>query len=236
MAATIIIADDHPVTLNGIAAFVASLGYRVVNLYTHGIAACNNILALKPDYAILDISMPGMTGLEVLEKVRAQNKTVKMVLYTMYHDTALFERAKALEVNGYILKDFALEELSECLEQLRYRKQWFSPRLQHALEAGEGSTEEEQLRSLSAAERKILQLVARGRTTKQIAGQLFISEKTVENHRSNIVKKLGLPPGNNVLLLWAIQHLSDDGRTGPPVYRPGNAGRRDDASGKVEEF
>lgn len=208
MKETVLIADDHPITLNGIAQFVQSLGYKVLNTYTNGIVALNNILALRPDYAILDVSMPGFTGLEVLEKVRAENKTVKIILYTMYHDSALFQKAKSLGVNGYILKDFAIEELQECLAQLRYNKQWFSPRLSEALVFTAESTDEEKLQSLSAAEQKIISLVAKGKTSKQISEQLFISEKTVENHRSNIIKKLGLTGGSGALVHWATQHAN----------------------------
>ncbi len=204
---TIIVADDHPITLNGICHFVGSLGYKVISQYTNGIAALNNVLALQPDYAILDISMPGMTGLEVLEAIRTRNKTQKIILYTMYQDTALFEKAKSLDVNGYVLKDFALEELKDCLEQLRYNKQWFSPRLGDFLFVKEAVTDNEKLATLSNAERKIISLIARRQTSKQIADQLFISEKTVENHRSNIIKKLGLQGGSNSLTNWAIKQV-----------------------------
>lgn len=207
MTPTIILADDHPVTLNGISQYVASLGYRVLNMYTNGIAAYNNLLAQKPDFAILDISMPGMTGLEVLEKVKKENKTIKIILYTMYHDTSLFEKAKRLDVNGYILKDFALEEIAACLDYLKYKKQWFSPRLDDALVVKETGTVEEKLESLSPSERKIISLIAKGKTSKQIAEQLFITEKTTENHRSNIIKKLGLSSGSNALAVWVVQHV-----------------------------
>lgn len=208
MKESVIIADDHPVTLNGIANYVTSIGYQVMHTYTNGIAALNNILALQPDYAILDASMPGMTGLEVIEKVRAQNKTIKLILYTMYNDTALFERAKTLEVNGYILKNFALEELETCLAQLRYNKQWFSPRLQNALVLRDDATIHEKLEALTASERKIIEMIAQGNSSKYIAEHLFISEKTVENHRSSIIKKLSLPAGKNVLAIWAAQYVN----------------------------
>lgn len=207
MQPTIIIADDHPVTLNGISQYVASLGFKVLNLYTNGIAAYNNILVLKPDYVILDISMPGMTGLEVLEKIRTRNHSMKIILYTMYHDHALFEKAKSLDVNGYILKDFALEELANCLDYLKYKKQWFSPRLTDSLTIGEAQSSEEKLKALSAAEQKIIRLIAERKSSRQIAEQLFITEKTVENHRSSIIRKLGLQPGSNVLTVWALQHV-----------------------------
>ena len=203
---SIIIADDHPVTLNGISQFVTSIGYKVIGEYANGITAYNNMLTLNPDYCILDISMPGMSGLEVLEKVRGRNKTLKIILYTMYHDTALFEKAKSYDINGYVLKDFALEELKDCLEYLRYKKQWFTPRLSDALIQTRNVTDEEKFKTLSAAEKKIISLIAKRKSSKEIAEQLFITEKTIENHRSNMIKKLGIPGSKNGLLLWAINH------------------------------
>lgn len=203
---TIIIADDHPVTLNGISKFVTSIGYKVIGEYSNGITAYNNMLSLNPDYSILDVSMPGMSGLEVLEKVRSRNKTLKIILYTMYLDTALFEKAKSFDINGYVLKDFALEELKDCLEYLRYKKQWFTPRLSEALIQTGNVTEEEKFKSLSAAEKKIISLIAKRKSSKEIAEQLFITEKTIENHRSNMIKKLGIAGSKNGLLLWAVNH------------------------------
>lgn len=203
---TIIIADDHPVTLNGISQYVKGLGYNVIGQYTSGIQALNNVISLAPDYTILDISMPGMTGLEVLENVRRRNKKIKIILYTMFTDTALFEKAKELEVNGYVLKEFALEELKVCLEYLRYKKQWFSPHLTRSLVFSELGTAEEKFHTLSAAEHKIISLIAKNNSSREIAEQLFLTEKTIENHRSNIIKKLGIEGNKNGLLLWAMEH------------------------------
>lgn len=201
---TIIIADDHPVILNGLAQYVTSLGYKVLGQYTNGISAYNNILSQNPDYSILDISMPGMSGLEVLEKTRARNKSLKIILYTMYHERALFEKAKSLDINGYLFKDFALEELKGCLEYLKFKKQWFTPRLESSFNLKKDSSGHSQFENLTAAERKIISLIAQRKSSREIAGHLFLSEKTVENHRSNIIKKLDLDGSKNVLLMWAI--------------------------------
>ncbi len=210
---TIIIADDHPVTLNGISHYVESIGYKVIGQYNNGISAYNNILALQPHYCILDISMPGMSGLEVLKNIRAKTKSLKIILYTMYHDVALFEKAKNLGINGYVLKDFALEELKVCLTQLRFKKQWFTPRLNENLVSLAVRGRDEKYALLSAAEQKITELIAKRKSSREIAEQLFISEKTVENHRSNIIKKLNLSGTKNSLLLWAIdqEHMNSSG-------------------------
>lgn len=194
--------------------FLQKLGYNVVGAFNHGITALNHILTLKPDYVILDLNMPGMTGLEVTEQLRKTNKTIRIIIYTMYHEKALFEKAKTLGVNGYLLKDFAMEELEECMNSLKYKKQWFSPKLDTALILRDTDSLEEKILSLSSAERKIVELIAREKSSKEIAELLFIAEKTVENHRSNVMKKLGLPHKNNALSTWAVanrQHIKGSG-------------------------
>jgi DNA-binding NarL/FixJ family response regulator len=203
---TFIIADDHPITLAGMKTFVEKLGYIVLSTYDNGINAYNNIVSLKPDCAILDLSMPGMNGLEVLEKTRAQNKTIKIIIYTMYTETTLFDKAVKLGVNGYILKEFAMQELETCLDTLKYKNEWFSPKLNETLIFKDSDTAQEKILLLTPAERKIVSLIAQEKSSKQIAEMLFLSEKTIENHRSHIIKKLNLGNGKNALLVWALDN------------------------------
>jgi DNA-binding NarL/FixJ family response regulator len=203
---TFIIADDHPITLAGMKTYIEKLGHLVLATYENGITAFNNIISLKPDYAILDLSMPGMSGLEVLEKVRAKNKSIKIIIYTMYTETTLFDKAVKLGVNGYILKEFAMQELETCLDTLKYKQVWFSPKLSEKLIFKESDTLQEKILSLTPSEKKIISLIAQEKSSKVIADMLFITEKTVENHRSNMIKKLNLQNNKNALLLWAIEH------------------------------
>lgn len=203
---TIIIADDHPVTLNGMKTFLEQLGYIVMYTCDNGINAFNQINAFKPDYAILDLNMPGLNGLEVLEKIRQTNKTTKVIIYTMYNEKALFEKAVKLGVNGFLLKDFAIEEFELCLEALSHQKFWFSPKLEQTLSMSDQDNKQEKFLLLSPAERKIVSMIADEKSSKTIAEQLFISEKTVENHRSNIIKKLNLSTSKNSLLIWALEN------------------------------
>jgi DNA-binding NarL/FixJ family response regulator len=203
---TIIIADDHPMTLNGIQVYVENLGFKVLNTYQNGLDAFNGIMQIQPDFVILDLNMPGMNGLEVLEKIREQNTTIKIILYTMYHEKSFLTKAIDLGVNGYLLKDFALEELSVCLEKVSAGENWFSPKLNETLIIKKHDNEMTKLLSLSPAERKILSLIANDHNTKSISELLFISDKTVEKHRSNIIKKLGLPNERNILMRFALQN------------------------------
>lgn len=207
---TILIADDHPITLNGIKLYVEQLGYQVVKTCQNGLDAYNSIVTLHPEFVILDLNMPQMNGLEVLEKIRPENESIKIILYTMYHEKSFLVRAKKLGVNGYLLKDFALEELSICLEKVGSNEEWFSPKLDETLIIKKHDSEVEKILTLTASEKKILSLIAKDHNTKIIAELLFISEKTVEKHRSNIIKKLGLPNERNILQRFALQNQIPD--------------------------
>ena len=143
----ILIADDHPITLNGIKLYVENLGYHVISVCKNGFEAFEDIRKFNPDFAILDLNMPQMNGLEVLEKVRLQNETIKIILYTMYHEKSFLTKAKELGVNGYLLKDFALEELSVCLEKINDDEDWFSPKLDETLTINKHDSEKTKIMS-----------------------------------------------------------------------------------------
>lgn len=204
----ILIADDHPLTLMGTKVFVESLGYRIEDVCSNGITAFNLILAHRPTIAILDINMPGMDGLEVLEKVYRQKLSTKVILLTMHKEMTIFRKANQWGVAGYILKENAHEELQKCLELVKKGEQYISKNLENDLVIDTHSAENSHaLEKLTFSEKKILELVAQQKTSKQIADMLFISEKTVEGHRSNIIQKLELPKEKNILLIWATKYF-----------------------------
>jgi DNA-binding NarL/FixJ family response regulator len=202
---TIIIADDHSITLLGMQNYLKDIGYNVIGTYKNGQTAYENAIQLKPDVLILDINMPIMNGLEVLKKIKKDAPEIKVIIYTMHNEKFIYEKAKNKGVNGYLLKDFALEEIAICLEKILDGKNWFSPRLVELTVEGKYEKEVEYIALLTASEMKILELIARDFNTKNIANKLFISEKTVENHRSNIIKKLQLPNENNILSKFIYQ-------------------------------
>lgn len=105
---TILLADDHPITVMGTKTFVENLGYVVVDTCSNGIAAFNSIVARCPDLALVDMNMPGLNGIELLEKLGRQKCVTRVVLLTMHNEPAIFTRAKALGAWGYVLKEFAL--------------------------------------------------------------------------------------------------------------------------------
>ncbi len=205
--AKILISDDHPFFLMGIKVYLEQSGHHICEMCNNGINAYNLILHHNPDLALLDMSMPGMNGLEILEKLQTATVRTKVILLTMHKELTIFNKAKALNVKGYVLKEFSTDVLEECVNVVLSGGTWFSKELTNSLLHDLPTTEENILNKLSFAEKRILELVAQQHPTKEIASMLFISEKTVENHRSNIIKKLGLPTEKNALLKWAIRNL-----------------------------
>jgi DNA-binding NarL/FixJ family response regulator len=191
----------------GTKGFVESLGYNVIDICSNGITAFNLINLHQPIIAILDINMPGIDGIEVLEKVFKQKLKTKIILLTMHKEMTVFRKANQFGVFGYILKEYAQIELQKCLEEVQKGNQYVSENLTNELIADRNHDTPSDLSKLTFAEKKVLELVAQQKTSKQIASMLFISEKTIEGHRSSIIQKLDLPKEKNSLLIWAMKHF-----------------------------
>lgn len=202
---TVIIADDHALTLLGIKEYVSSLGYKVIDTCSNGITAFNLILSQRPDIAILDISMPGLTGLEILCKLYEQRNPTKVILVTMHKESSIFKKALACGVSGFILKEQANESLEKCLYEISIGNSFFSEDLQNDLSYTHES-DNDFAGLFTLTELKILKLISERKTSKQISESLFSSEKTIEGHRRNIIQKLGLPKEKNTLLIWAMEN------------------------------
>lgn len=202
----VVIADDHPLTLMGTASYVSSLGYRVVSVCHTGIEAWNAIVTRQPQLAVLDINMPGMNGIEIAEKLQKQKQLTKVVLLTMHNERSIYLRALECGVYGYLLKNFSSEELEACLKAVSVNQRYVSSYLDKELVYHAAAPQHPLLASLTFTEKKVLELIAQQKSTRQIAALLFSSEKTIEGHRRNIIEKLQLPKEKNSLLIWALEH------------------------------
>lgn len=203
----ILVADDHPLTLNGTKNYIESIGYKVVHHCTNGIAALNYIQVHSPDIAVLDVNMPGLSGLEVLQKVAEAKLKTKIILLTMHNESSILNKAREYKVDGYVLKEKAFPDLEDCIKDIIEGKKYYSSALTLDYQISVANPEDK-LSQLTLSERKIIQLIASHKTSKQIAELLFLSEKTVEGHRTKIIDKLGLPKEKNALLIWAIQNAN----------------------------
>lgn len=197
---TIIIADDHPILLKGLSDFLSDLGYDILGTANDGLSALTLIAQFSPDLAILDMEMPKMTGLEIAERCKLDQSKTKIILLTLHKKLYLYKQAKELNLSGYILKDFALDDLSTAISKIMEGGQFFSEKIFEELKEDWIDQSES---SLTPSEIKILRLIAQGLATKEIAAIFFISERTIEKHRSNMITKLNLEKKHNSLLIWA---------------------------------
>lgn len=186
--------------------------YNIVSTENNGLKAYESIKRFKPDIAILDISMPVMTGLDVVREINKEECESKFMILTMYNDEEYFSKAIDLGVKGYILKENAEDELLDALKTIMTGKHYISPALTEFLIIKNKKKKSiiqkhPAIEDLTQTERKVLTLLAENKTSREIAKELFISPKTVENHRSNIITKLGLK-GRNQLFLFAFKNKS----------------------------
>ena len=125
----------------------------------------------------------------------------------MHREISIYKRANQLGVYGYLLKNHSEEELESCLQSVANNIQYISPHITKELLMDKRETGDNDLSKLTFSENKILEMIGKQHSTKQIAALLFISEKTVEGHRRNIIDKLDLPKEKNILLQWAIKNM-----------------------------
>ena len=208
MKPTIIIADDHPLVLKGLQDFLTEKDYNILASAKNGKIAFSLIKAHSPDIAILDIRMPFFSGLEIAQKCREANLKTKIILITFEKDEGIYNKSKKLGVYGYVLKEFALDEIENCIASVVNGKPYFSPELISYIETDKTPSI---LKSLTVSESKILKLITKNKTAREIGEELNCSPRTVEKHKSNIRRKLNLEKTPNSLLIWAKEnqnHLS----------------------------
>lgn len=208
----LIIADDHPVYRKGLIQVIKEENEKIQisGEAANGLDAFDLIIKFNPDIAILDIDMPGKNGFEVVRELNNINHKTRIIFLTMYREENIFNEAIDLGIMGYLVKDSALSEISECLNKVLKGDYYISPAISGYLVSrlkrrDELLSSQPSIKDLSAAERKILKLISENKTSKQIAEELFISSRTVEKHRSNISEKLNLK-GSHSLIKFAIEN------------------------------
>ena len=207
---TVIIADDHPIFRNGVREILSEIrSLELLGEAKDGAEAYSLILAHRPDIAILDLEMPLLSGLDVCNKVLSEKNQTRFIVLTMHKEKHFFSAAMEAGVSGYLLKDNAIQDLIQCIEVVSSGRVYVSPAIEHFLTehtAQHQSAEVQQARTLlSPTEKIILKLISEGKSSADIAGLLFISVNTVDNHRANIARKLKLE-GKNSLMKFAMQH------------------------------
>ena len=192
----IVLADDHAVVRKGIRAVLASVpGVEVVAEASDGREALALVEQHQPDLAVLDVTMPGLSGLEVAVRVPKISSRTKVLILSMHAAEAYVAQALRAGVAGYLLKDAADDELPLAIKAVARGEVFLSPKISTQLVERflqSGSTEPDPLAGLTTRQREILQLVAEGKSSKEVAVILDLSIKTVESHRGQIMERLGI--------------------------------------------
>lgn len=207
----ILLSDDHVVLRSGLKLMLnAQTDMEVVGEAGEGQETLDLIDHLQPDVLLLDLSMPGMDGMQVLETVQARHPRLKILVLTMHDDEEYVKRVLSLGASGYILKRAADVELLAAIRTV-FRGGTFVDQalsgilVRQAFPVSEKSQGRDHEETLSEREREVVKLVAMGYTNRQIAESLVISIKTVESHKAHIKEKLGLK-GRSELVRYAVQH------------------------------
>jgi DNA-binding NarL/FixJ family response regulator len=201
----VVIADDHPIQLKGLDEELTENGFNVVGKAKNGTEALNLITTLNPQVALLDIEMPFLTGIEVIKLCKSKsNCKTKFILLSYHKETEYINQAKSLNISGFLLKEDSFFEIKKCIQSVLNNEQYYSSSFGSAIEFS--NQELNKLKLLTPSELTILKLIAEELSSTQIAENIFISTRTVEKHRSNIINKLDLKTNNKNLSQFAISN------------------------------
>lgn len=189
---TILIADDHPMFRQGLRGLLEREGFEVVGEAADGHEAARLARQLKPDIAVLDLGMPRLNGIEAARDIYKRAPGTQVVLLTMYEDDAYVLEALRAGIRGYVLKAQAAADLLAAIREVLRGAVYLSPGISETVINAYVSKQELPADPLTNRERQVLQLVAEGHTTKQIAQMLGVSVKTAESHRTRMMQKLAI--------------------------------------------
>ena len=206
----VVIAEDHPIFREGLRSLLSGMQeFEIVGEAADGLEAVECVERLQPDLLLIDLSMPRMSGVEAIQQIKSRAPETKTLALTVHKDEEYIVAALEAGVDGYVLKDANRSELIGAIQTVLEGKPYLSPAVSEKVIKGylKGLKKVDVTLSdtvLTEREQEVLRLIAGGMTNKTIADQLFISIKTVERHRANIMTKLNLhtPQG---LTLYAIE-------------------------------
>lgn len=205
MSLRVLVAEDHQLVSDGLVALLRAAGHEIVGRASDGQTAVRLAETLHPDIAILDASMPLLNGIDASRAIQRVRPDTKAIIVTVHDEDEYVLNAFRAGVRGYVLKKQAAADLLQAIKEVQAGSVYVSPGMSRALvDAVRTNTE---LRSdlLTGREREVLQLVAEGKTSKEIASVLDVSVKTAETHRANIMNKLDIHETAG-LVRYAIRH------------------------------
>jgi two-component system, NarL family, response regulator NreC len=204
MAIRVLLADDHVLVRQGLRSLLEREGLQVVAEASDGQDALSHARNLQPDIAVVDISMPTCNGLEAARELRVSCPKTKTILLTQHDEEQYVSDALDAGVKGYVMKNQASHDLLNAIRQVSRGEVYLSPGISSVVMNAYRSKSEKPKDPLSARERQVLQLIAEGKSTKDVATLLGISVKTAESHRTRLMKKLDIHETAS-LVLYAVR-------------------------------
>lgn len=196
MAISILIADDHGLIRTGLRALLQEVPeLSVVGEAENGHTALSRISELKPDIVLMDISLPGLSGIEVTRQVRGISPGTRVLMLTVHEDEGMLRESIRAGAHGYILKRAADAELIQAIRVISQGHMYIYPSLTSALVkdlSPHAEVAEPVIEALTSREKEVLSLLARGYTNREIAAEMNLSTRTIEGHRASLVSKLGI--------------------------------------------
>lgn len=197
MQLKVLIADDHAIIREGLKSLLENRGIQVMDIAKNGREAVEKAIALKPDIVMMDISMPDLNGVEATAKIRAEVPHTRVIALSMHSSKNIVEKMFNAGASGYILKESAFDEIYDAIQEVLRRNFYLTPAIARMCTGGQGKDcsfweTKPEFNKISRKQREVLQLIAEGKKTRDIAETLGISVKTVETHRRNIMKKLDI--------------------------------------------
>jgi len=192
MRLRIILAEDHTIVLEGLRALLEREGFEIVGTAQDGRSAVELARRLKPDIAILDIAMPALNGIDAAGEILRASPDTRTILLTVHEDKQYVVEALRAGVSGYLLKTKAASDLVQAIKEVSRGALYISPGLSRDVVKSFLENKDVKTNPLSPREREVLQLIAEGKSTKEVGAILGISVKTAESHRTRIMEKLDI--------------------------------------------
>lgn len=184
---TLFICEDHKIVIDGIRSILSEITrHSTVRAFSNGKDLLETLNDEQPDLLILDLNLPDMNGLDILKTIRKENEELPILILTMHSDPFVVKKVKSLGGNGYLLKDFGEKEFLRALDTVLKGGYYQSP----SVEAAELENEKKHSLHLTEREKEIIRLSAKGKSSAEIAEDLYLSPHTINTHRRNIYKKL----------------------------------------------
>ena len=192
MSGQVLIADDHPLIRQGLRTLLEQHGFTVIGEAADGREATQLAQELEPDVAVLDLAMPLLNGLDAAREITRASRRTKTIVVTVHTADQYVLAALQAGVRGYVLKSQAIAELVQAVQEVMRGGRYLSPGISEAVVQAYLAKTDLPADPLTPREREVLQLVAEGKTTKDIAGLLGLSVKTIESHRTRLMEKLDI--------------------------------------------